>query len=158
MIAATLRLASVAATARIAAMQLALSKRGDYAVRAVFDLARHADGGRRKAREIAGATAVPPKFLPQILAALVQSGLVKATAGRHGGYQLTRPAAEISLLQVISAVEPTAPPRGCLLWGRPCSAEQVCAVHDAWSTAQEALNRQLEITKIGDLAQPVAAD
>lgn len=132
-------------------MQIELSKRGDYAVRAVLDLARHEGGGRRKSREIAAATAVPPKFLPQILAALVQAGIVLATAGRHGGYRLSRPATEISLLDVIVAVEPPSETRACLLWGRACSADLPCVVHDAWSAAQEALNRQLAVTRFGDL-------
>lgn len=132
-------------------MQIGLSKRGDYAVRAVLDLAQRAGSGRRKAREIAATTAVPPKFLPQILAALVQGGVVEAMAGRHGGYRLTRPAAEISLLDVIRAVEAPASPRACLLWGRNCSELQRCAVHDAWSAAQEALNAQLAVTRFADL-------
>jgi Rrf2 family protein len=132
-------------------MQIELSKRGDYAVRAVLDLALHEGGGRRKSREIAAATAVPPKFLPQILAALVQAGIVVATAGRHGGYRLSRPASEISLLDVIVAVEPPSETRGCLLWGRACSATNHCVVHEAWSAAQEALNRQLAVTRFGDL-------
>lgn len=132
-------------------MRIELSKRGDYAVRAVLDLARHEGGGRRKSREIAAATAVPPKFLPQILAALVQAGIVLATAGRHGGYRLARPAAEVSLLDVIVAVEPPSLTRACLLKGQPCAPDRPCAVHDAWSAAQEALNRQLAVTRFGDL-------
>ena len=139
-------------------MHIELSKRGDYAVRAVFDLARHQGDGRRKAREIAAATDVPPKSLPQIMAALVQADIVLATAGRSGGYRLSRPAPQISLLDVIRAVEPPSEGRSCLLQGRACSAVGRCAVHDAWSAAQEALNRQLACTWIGDLVQPGASN
>jgi len=132
-------------------MQIALSKRGDYAVRAILDLVRHGDLGRRKAREIALATEVPPKFLPQILAALVQAGLVDARAGRQGGYTLRRPPADISLLDVIRAVEPTDEAPGCLLWGRPCDAGNACAIHVHWTAAQEALNAELAKTRFADL-------
>ncbi len=132
-------------------MQIALSKRGDYAVRAMLDLVRVHGQGRRKAREIAAATDVPPKFLPQILAALVQAGLVDARAGRQGGYTLQRSPADISLLDVIRAVEPQDEEPGCLLWGRPCNAKASCAVHAHWAAAQEALNAELAKTRFADL-------
>lgn len=132
-------------------MQIALSKRGDYAVRAMIDLARHPGAGRRKAREIAAATDVPPKFLPQILAALAQAELVDARAGRDGGYRLGRAPADISLLDVIRAVEPADGERGCLLWGRPCRQTDTCAIHAHWTAAQDALNQVLARTRFADL-------
>ena len=94
---------------------------------------------------------VKPDAVETMTRALVQGGVVEAMAGRHGGYRLTRPAAEISLLDVIRAVEAPASPRACLLWGRNCSELQRCAVHDAWSAAQEALNAQLAVTRFSDL-------
>ncbi|MEO8084816.1 MAG: Rrf2 family transcriptional regulator [Ardenticatenales bacterium] len=134
-------------------MQISLSKRGDYAVRAVLDLARHAGDGRRKTREIAAAMNIPAGYLSQILAALVQSGLAVATAGREGGYQLARPAESISLLDVIQAMDGPIGVRECLLRGIPCGVDGHCAVHDAWSRAQDALNAELASTGFAELAR-----
>ena len=61
--------------------------------------------GLLSARRIAGAMGIPVRFLPQVLGDLQRANLVEAAPGRSGGYRLTRPAAEISLLEVIEAVE-----------------------------------------------------
>jgi Rrf2 family protein len=133
-------------------MQISLSRRGDYALRAVLDLARHEGQGLRKARDVAQAMAIPPRYLAQILAGLVREGLLEATAGREGGYVLARSAAQISLLEVIRATEPVGL-RGCLLRGMPCGEDGHCALHESWSNAQSALNEVLEATNFADLAQ-----
>ena len=65
-------------------MQVAMGRRGDYSVRAVLDLARHYEGGRRKARQIAVHQDIPRQYLPQILAPLVRAGLIDAVAGPDG--------------------------------------------------------------------------
>lgn len=129
-------------------MKVTLEKSGDYAVRAVLDLAQHHGGGRRKNREIAEATHVPSAFLARILAKLGRSGLVRATAGQDGGYELAREPGAISLLDVIEAVEEITP-RECVLRGGPCvtsAASRTCAVHDAWADARGALHAQLAAT------------
>ena len=134
-------------------MQISLTKRGDYGIRAVLDLARNADGGRRKTREIAEAMNIPRGFLSQILATLAHAELVRATAGRDGGYVLARPAGAISLLDVIRAVEGPVGLQQCLLRGIPCGTSQFCDAHDAWARAQDALNRELAATTFADLAR-----
>lgn len=132
-------------------MQITLTRRGDYGIRAVLDLARHAGGGRRKKREIAAAMNIPGGFLSQILASLVHAGLVRATAGPDGGYVLARPPAAISLLDVVEAVEGPAGLQRCLLRGIPCGTSQLCAVHDAWSRAQDATTDVLAATSFAEL-------
>src|SRR6187397_541724 len=81
------------------AMRLELTKRGDYAVRAMLALARgtHAGvqaNGLLSARRISDAMGIPVRFLPQVLGDLQRASLVEAAPGRSGGYRLTRPAAE----------------------------------------------------------------
>jgi len=130
-----------------------LGRKGDYAVRAVLDLARHTDDGRRrKTREIAAATAVPENYLPQILADLVAVGLVASMPGRDGGYTLVRPAPEISLLAVIEAVEGAVELTECVLVNGPCGWDTECAVHRFWSAAQDAFRQQLAATSFADVA------
>ncbi|HYO41821.1 MAG TPA: Rrf2 family transcriptional regulator, partial [Candidatus Limnocylindrales bacterium] len=82
-------------------MRIELTKRGDYAVRAMLALARGNGNGLLSARRISDAMAIPVRFLPQVLADLGRAGLVEAAPGRSGGYRLTRDPSMISLLEVI---------------------------------------------------------
>jgi Rrf2 family protein len=125
------------------AVKVTLSKKGDYSVRAVLDLARHYGEGRRKAREIAASMRIPRKYLSQILANLVRRGLLTAVAGQAGGYELSRAPSRISLLDVVEAAEGAAELRRCLIRGVPCGRGGTCAVHESWSSAQAAMVRRL---------------
>lgn len=139
-------------------MRLELGRRADYAIRAAVDLAsRDRDGGRRKARTIAEEMAVPPSYLPQILAELVRAGLVTSVAGPDGGYDLARPASHITLLDVVRAVEGDVVSTSCVLRGGPCRWDDVCAVHVPWAEAQFALLDSLEGTTLADLVDIDAA-
>jgi Rrf2 family iron-sulfur cluster assembly transcriptional regulator len=123
-------------------MQVQPGQRGDYAVRAVLHLARA--GGRRRARDIAAAMAIPETYLPQILGALIRKGIVASVAGPGGGYTLARPGADISLLEVVEAAEGPVRNMSCIMRGGPCHREgKPCAVHDSWAQAQEALATSL---------------
>lgn len=133
-------------------MQVTLGKKGDYSVRAMLELTRRRGLGRRKAREIAEATAIPPNYVAQILAKLVRHDLLRAVAGRDGGYELARCPEEISLLEVVSAAEGTLSLRYCVLRGIACSAGGVCAVHGPWLEAQAALAERLAATTFAMLA------
>ena len=134
-------------------MKISLTKKGDYAVRAVLDLAINYRKGRRKAQEIATSMRIPEKYLARILADLVRSGLINATAGRDGGYELRRPPSQICLLDVVDAAEGAIELRECVLRGIPCGEGGTCAVHDAWSEAQEALTRQLRKTTFSEIVR-----
>jgi Rrf2 family protein len=133
-------------------MQVTLGKKGDYSVRAVLELTRHGGLGRRKAREIATATAIPRKYVAQILANLVQHDLLHAVAGRSGGYELARPPEQITLLEVVDAAEGELSLRTCVLRGSACAEGGVCAVHRYWVEAQEALGERLAATTFAQLA------
>lgn len=119
-------------------MNLELTKRGDYAVRAMVALSRHG-GDLVSARAIAEEMAIPPRFLPQVLADLARAGLVRAVQGRSGGYRLAAPPGEISLLTIIEAVEGPSRRETCVLRSGPCGRDGTCAVHRAFVTAEEAM-------------------
>src|SRR5262249_25690314 len=83
-----------------------ISAKADYAVRAAAELAAAAPGGRPvKGEQLASAQGIPQKFLENILADLRTAGLVLSRRGAEGGYALTRPADEISVAEVMRAVE-----------------------------------------------------
>ena len=83
-----------------------VSTRGDYASRALLSLALHADeSGPTSVRDIAERTGLPQPYLEQILLALKGAGLVRSKRGVGGGYVLARPPAEITLAEIVSAVD-----------------------------------------------------
>lgn len=148
-------------------MRMELTKRGDYAVRAMLALtrsaARHAGAtpptgnGLLSARRISDAMAIPVRFLPQVLTDLQRAGLVEAAPGRTGGYRLARGADTISLLDVIEAVEGDSRRRTCVLRGGPCGKDGTCDVHDIFFRGQEALLDTLARATLADLASPATA-
>jgi Rrf2 family protein len=132
-------------------MRLELTRRGDYAVRAAIALARNDGSGLMSTRRIAAAMAIPPRFLPQVMADLVRAGVVLAQTGRAGGYRLARPSSEISLLAVIRAAERDTRTRSCILRGGPCDPAGHCDVHEAFVGAREAMLDSLERTSIATI-------
>ncbi|MEZ4552504.1 MAG: Rrf2 family transcriptional regulator [Dehalococcoidia bacterium] len=138
-------------------MQIALSRKGDYSVRAMIDIARHYQERRRKAREIARTMDIPERYLPQLLAPLVHAGLLVATAGPDGGYELAIPPAAISLLQIVELAEGPLESPECVFGGGPCDWAGVCPAHEAWTEGRAALERRLDRTTLADLAARDAA-
>lgn len=133
-------------------MRLELTRRGDYAVRAMLTLARPGTG-KLTAADLADATAIPSNYVPQVMGDLVRASLVSNRRGRHGGYTLARPPEEVSLLSIVEAVEGESRRRTCVMRGGPCGRDGVtCAVHDAFATAQERANRTLRSVTLADVA------
>src|ERR1019366_9874119 len=104
-------------------MNMTLSKRGDYVMRAAIFLALAPAGSSRKIREVVANTEVPAAFAPQILSDLVRAGLATSKAGRGGGYQLSRDAATITALEIVEAAEGPLAAERCALGGGPCKWE-----------------------------------
>ena len=134
-------------------MRLDLTRRADYAIRAVLALGRVPDDGRLSVRRLAAEQRIPAPFLPPIMRDLVLAGLAQSTTGRAGGYRLARPAAEVSLLDIVDAVEGDRRRGTCILRDGPCAVSAVCAIHDVVVDAQEALRRRLAGVSVADLTQ-----
>jgi Rrf2 family protein len=134
-------------------MQITLGSKGNYAVRAILDLSHSYGRGRRKAREIAEAMHIPQNYLSIILSEFVLAGLLVATAGKEGGYELVRPPEDISLLEIVEIAEGPVKLEHCLLRGIPCGRNGYCAAHEAWGSAQRALTARLAETNFRELAR-----
>ncbi len=133
-------------------MRLELGRRADYGIRATIDLARHHQAGeRRKARQIAEEMAIPASFVAQVLADLVRAGLVVSTAGPAGGYELASAPHDISLLDVVEAVNGEPGSTVCVLRGGPCRWDDFCAVHVPWFRAQRAMIEELGRTTFAEV-------
>jgi Rrf2 family cysteine metabolism transcriptional repressor len=139
-------------------MHLELTRRGDYAIRAMLALARvDPDAGPLSVREIAAEMDIPPGFLPQVMAALGRAGLVVSRTGRTGGYTLDRPPPAISLLAIIEAVEGDSRRTTCVLRGGPCGRDGTCLAHAVFTAAQDALLGRLAAATLDDVAGGWAA-
>jgi Rrf2 family protein len=100
---------------------------------------------------ISAAMQIPERFLPRVMTDLTRAGLVEGRAGRTGGYRLARLPAAITLLDVITAIEPEPDPRSCVLRGGPCGLDGRCAVHDAFTDAREAMLQRLDTVSLDDV-------
>lgn len=129
-------------------MRLEPTRRADYAIRTVMALGRAAGGERLSVRRIAAEQRVPHGFLQQVMRDLVRAGLVEGTVGRSGGYGLAKPSIEISLLDVIEAVEGDRRRRVCVLRGGPCALDGVCGVHAVLAAAQDDVLHRLRGTTV----------
>ena len=129
-----------------------VSAKADYALRACIQLAAAEGEGHVKGERIAQAQDVPLKFLENILGDLRQAGLVRSQRGAEGGYWLARPADEITLAEVIRAVEgPLANVRGV----RPDSVTYPGAaepLRDVWIAVRASLRSVLEVVTLADVA------
>lgn len=137
-------------------MDLTLSKRGDYILRAAISLAGAwgPDGGRfRKLREVAEEMRLPVSYTPQLLGFLAKAGLAESRAGRNGGYRLTCHPREVSVLEVIEAAEGPLVSRRCPIRGGPCRWDDVCALHPTWVQASEAIRATLSATSLLEVAE-----
>jgi Rrf2 family protein len=130
---------------------LELTNRGSYAIRAVLALARAQGGEVVPARRIAKEMDIPVRFLPQVLGDLSRAGIVEARLGRAGGYRLSRPAAKISMLDVIEASEGDARRQTCVITGRACGGADPCDVHEVFYDAQEAILACLNDVSVADV-------
>lgn len=129
-----------------------VSAKADYAIRASAELAALEGGGVMRAERIADAQDIPIKFLETILLELKHAGVVRSQRGAEGGYALARPAAEISLADVIRAVDgPLANVRG----NRPEDVAYKGAatrLTDVWIAVRASLRGVLESISLADLA------
>ena len=132
-------------------MRLELTKRADYAIRAVLVLAHTPADERRSVRQLAAHEQIPARFLPLVMGDLVRAGLVEATVGRNGGYRLAKPSTAISLLEVVEAVEGDSRRRVCILRGGPCAIAGVstygCASNGVYSLWTEKYEYRRDIKK-----------
>lgn len=91
-----------------------LSRRSEYGIRALVDLARHREDGPVALAALASRNNLPPKFLEQILATLKHAGIVRTTLGAHGGYALAENPDLVSIGRVIRLLDGALAPLGCV--------------------------------------------
>lgn len=127
------------------------SQTAEYALRAVVWLAAH-DGTPLTNLEIATAAQVPPDYLSKVMQALGRGGLVQAQRGKHGGFTLSRAASEVTILEVVNAVDPLRRIHTCPL-GLRSHGKHLCALHRRMDEALAHIERALGSTSIAELVE-----
>jgi Rrf2 family protein len=130
-----------------------LSRRGDYAVRAMLDVATRPVDRMTVTKEIALRQDIPPVFLTKIVSSLSQAGLLRTYRGVAGGVALGKPADQISLLQIIEAVDGPIYINRCLIRPGECDRDRTCPAHELWVQAQGELLGLLANKSLADLAR-----
>jgi len=116
----------------------------DYAVVTMSAAARHCGGARTSAGELAAETGLPAPTVQKLVSMLSRAGLLRAVRGAGGGIQLGRPAAAISLADIVEAVEGPIALTACVnTTSCDCALEQCCAVRPHWGAVNSALRGAL---------------
>lgn len=133
-----------------------LTRKGEYAIRGIIYLARLPKGKVALISEIAEATCVPQTFLAKIFQSFAKLGLVNSYRGTGGGFVLGRPPGQITLREVVEAVEGPIMPNRCLIADGGCDHDRKCLVHPVWRKVQREVISILDDVSIEDLAREVA--
>jgi len=130
-----------------------LSTKGRYGTRAMVDIALHSGQGPTLMKDIAERQDIAPKYLDHILSALRKAGLLKNIRGKGGGYVLARPAAHITLREIIEAVEGPLSPVECLDNSAFCDRVAFCPTRPVWEKLKHAIIDVLEATTLDMLTE-----
>lgn len=130
-----------------------ITKRADYAVRTMLEVAKAEDSAPALTQEVAARQGIPGPFLAKIVLALTRGGLLRSYRGAGGGIALARPADQISLLQVVEAIDGPISVSSCVLWPEECTRSGTCPVHEIWCEAQTLLVDRLKSTTLSSLVE-----
>ncbi len=130
-----------------------LSSMADYAVVTMAAAARHCGGARINAGQLAEETGLPAPTVQKLVSRLTAAGLLRSSRGVGGGLKLARPAAAISLADIVEAVEGPIALTACVEQGKhDCGLEGVCLVQPHWPVVNQAMRGALAGVALTQLA------
>jgi Rrf2 family protein len=132
-----------------------ITRQADYAVRAVLHLAKVGNSERSATSTIAKEQNIPPSFLAKIISQLSIAGLLHTSRGARGGVTLARDPRDITLLEVVEAIDGPIQLNECVGNNGACTFDDNCPIKPVWCDAQEELVQRLKGTNFADmLVQP----
>ncbi len=134
-----------------------ISAKGEYAVRAMLDLALHYGQGLIPIQDVARRQGIPQRYLEQVLLGLKRAGLLASKRGSTGGYHLVRPPREISVGEVLRAIEGSLTPLEVAGRGPRRGRDGAGELAELWQEVAEAVAAVIDRTTFGDLAERVVA-
>ncbi len=134
-----------------------LSSMADYAVVVMSAASRHCGAARVNAAQLAEETGLPAPTVQKLVSKLTSAGLLRSSRGIGGGLKLARPAAAITLADIVEAVEGPIALTSCIEHGRhDCTLEDACMVRPHWPVVNEALRgalAQVSLTRLAEVSQ-----
>lgn len=132
-----------------------ISTKGDYATRALQDLAMHYERGPVAVEKIAGRQGLPVRYLEQLLLKLKRAGFLLSKRGVNGGYSLAKPPARITLGDILRAVDRSIEAIYCVERPQECAHGTDCVLRDVWSEVGRAVSAIVDHTTLQDLCDRV---
>jgi len=129
------------------------SRSAEYAIRACVHLAQVPQGKYVMVRQIAEQENIPAHFLAKILQQLARKGLLRSSKGPTGGFCLRLPAKQISLVQLVEALDGLTDYQKCISGLSECTDDAPCGMHDSWKTLRSRIMEYLEQTTIAEVAK-----
>ncbi len=130
-----------------------LSNTAQYALRAMLYLGEHEGAGPVRVDEIAQRLDVPRNYLSKILHTLVKGRVLQSMRGPRGGFSLARPAATITLYDVVAPFDDIEARRTCLLGRKECSDVTPCIIHEHWKSVATEVAHFFRETRLADVVQ-----
>lgn len=130
-----------------------VSRRVDYGLKLLMALAVDQDAGAQATSRLATRLDIPLAFLHQIGRSLIQAGMVRSSPGPGGGLRLNQPAENITLLQILEALDGPMRLSTCLDQPEACGHDASCPSHQIWAGVQEKLVKELSAIRLSTLAQ-----
>jgi Rrf2 family protein len=136
-----------------------ISTKGDYATRALQDLALRYNQGPIPIDAIAQRQVLPARYLEQLLLTLKRAGLVGSKRGVNGGYYLAKPPREITLGQILRTVDGPVAPIFCVdeTSQESCSQESLCVLREIWTGVRDAMAAIVDNTTLADICDRIQA-
>ncbi len=129
------------------------SRSAEYAIRAFVHLAQVPEGKYAMVKNIAAQEGVPAHFLAKILQQLARRGLLRSNKGPTGGFQLRRKPSEITLLDIVEAMDGLEDYEKCASGLSKCNDQMPCGMHDSWVALRSRIMDYLKHTSIADIQQ-----
>jgi Rrf2 family protein len=132
---------------------LSIGRHTDYAARLILHLAALGDDVQVTIREVAAERLLPMPFVRRLISQLTKAKILTATRGAHGGIRLARPAAEISLLDIVEAMEGGVALNRCVDDAKACPLAGRCPIHCIWIGVNRQLKDSLSAVRFDALAR-----
>jgi Rrf2 family protein len=121
-----------------------ITRQADYAVRAIYYLSNLKNGNRAATSQIAKEQHIPPSFLAKIISQLSVAGLLHTSRGARGGVSLARKPEEITMLDVVEAIDGPILLNECVDDGHGCVFDKKCPMREMWCELQDELVTRLK--------------
>ena len=133
-----------------------ITRQADYALRAMLYLTRLEPDQKASTSQIATEQNIPLSFLAKIISQLSIAGLIQTSRGAKGGVSLARPAQEISMLQVVEAIDGPVQMNICTYSADECVFGRECPIHNVWCNIQDDIIDKLRDTRFSSFVQTPA--